>query len=81
MEKLLKKGQQEDRILSAAISCALCIQLGDGESLKIFDTLKPILISLINDDSVSPSARASVSTPIRNTFYSCDNFFHKINLL
>lgn len=64
VEKLLKKGQQEDRILSAAISCALCIQLGDGESLKIFDTLKPILISLINDDSVSPSARASAASAL-----------------
>ena len=64
MEKLLKKGQKEDRILSSAISCALCIQLGEGESLKVFTTLKPILITMINDESVSPSARASVSRKI-----------------
>lgn len=61
IEKLLKKGQKEDRILSSAISCALCIQLGGGDSARAFTTLKPILISLIGDDTVSPAARASVS--------------------
>lgn len=64
VEKLLKKGQKEDRVLSSAISCALCIQLGEGESLKVFTTLKPILISMINDESVSPSARASAASAL-----------------
>ena len=52
VEKLLKKGQKEDRILSSAICCALCVQLGDGESLSVFTTLKPVLINVVNDEAV-----------------------------
>lgn len=61
VEKLLKKGQKEDRVLSSNIACALCIQLGEGESLRVFTTLKPILITIINDDTVAPSARGSAA--------------------
>lgn len=64
IEKLIKKGQKEDRVLSAGIACALCIQLGEGESLRVFTTLKPILIAVINDDTVSPLARASAASAL-----------------
>lgn len=63
-EKLLKKGNQEDRNLSSGIVSALCIQLGEGESTQVFTTVKPILISLIADASVSPIARASAASAL-----------------
>ena len=44
VEKLLKKGQTEDRVLSSAIACALCVQLGDGESLKVSYSLKQLIM-------------------------------------
>lgn len=64
VEKLMKRGQTEDRIYASSIASALCVQLGEGESERVFTTLKPILIPLINDDSVSSSARAAMASAL-----------------
>lgn len=61
IEKLVKRGQGQDRIFACQIACLLCIQLNEGDSTKVFTTLKPALITLINDDSLAASVRAEVS--------------------
>jgi len=61
LEKLMKRGTARDRVLASEICCLFCLQVGEEDSTKLFTTLKPILISLVNDDAVSPDERAAVS--------------------
>ena len=64
LEKLIKRGQPRDRILASEIACLFCVQLGEDDSTKLFSVLKPVLISIVTDDSISPDERAAV----RNSF-------------
>ena len=56
----MKRGQQLDRVLASEICCLFCLQVGDEDSTKLFDTLKPTLLALISDDTISPMERAAV---------------------
>ena len=55
-------GTPEDRVLASSIAALLCVQLGAGsESQVVFKTLKPHLITVIQDKTAVSAARASVS--------------------
>ena len=55
-------GTPEDRVLASSIAALLCVQLGAGsESQVVFKTLKPHLITVIQDKTAASAARASVS--------------------
>ena len=55
-------GSKEDRVLGSSIAVLLCVQLGAGsESEAVFKTLKPHLITVIQDQTAGSAARASVS--------------------
>ncbi|XP_012561039.1 interferon-related developmental regulator 2 isoform X1 [Hydra vulgaris] len=64
VEKLLKKGQPEDCIISSDISSILCIQLGVADASHIFTTLKSIFINILGDESASPLVRASAASAL-----------------
>ena len=54
-------GSKEDRVLGSSIAVLLCVQLGAGsESEAVFKTLKPHLITIIQDQTAGSAARASV---------------------
>jgi len=69
VEKLLKRGQSADRVLCCSLSCALCIQIGEHESLQVFSTLKPVLSNLCNDETLPPATRASAATALALTCF------------
>ena len=49
-------------MLASSIAALLCVQLGAGsESQVVFKTLKPHLITVIQDKTAASAARASVS--------------------
>ena len=55
-------GTPEDRVLASSIAALLCVQLGAGsESQVVFKTLKPHLITVIQDKTAASAARSSVS--------------------
>jgi len=64
LEKLMKRGTGRDRVLGSAVACLFCLQVGEDDSTKLFDAMKPILLTLINDDSVSPDERAAACTAL-----------------
>lgn len=54
-------GSLEDRVLASSIAALLCVQLGAGsESQVVFKTLKPHLITVIQDKTAGSAARSSV---------------------
>jgi len=54
-------GTPEDRVLASSIAALLCVQLGAGpESQDVFKTLKPHLITVIQDKTASSAARSNV---------------------
>ena len=58
-------GSREERVLGSSIAVLLCIQLGAGsESEAVFKTLKPHLITVIQDQTAGSAVRGSV----RNLF-------------
>lgn len=59
--KLLGSG--EEQVIAATVFALLCIQLGGGdEAEEGFKMLRPVLTSLLIDNSASIAARQSVST-------------------
>ena len=60
LEKLMKRGNQLDRVLASEICSLFCLQVGDEESTKLFYALKSTLLSLISDETISPMERAAV---------------------
>lgn len=62
IEKGLKKGRAEEQGAAAQLAPLLCVQLGAGEgSEEVCKTLKPILLTVANDKSIPPTARAKVN--------------------
>lgn len=62
IERSLRKGRSEEQGAAATLAPLLCVQLGVGEaSEEICRNLKPILLTVATDKSVSPVARAKVS--------------------
>lgn len=65
IEKCVKRGTPEDRVLASSIAALLCVQLGAGsESQVVFKTLKPHLITVIQDKTAASAARASCGTAL-----------------
>lgn len=65
IEKCVKRGTTEDRVLASSIAALLCVQLGVGtESQFVFKTLKPHLITVIQDKTAMPVARSSCATAL-----------------
>ena len=71
----MKRGQQLDRVLASEICCLFCLQVGDEDSTKLFNALKPTLLSLISDDTISSIERAAVSVIVSEIF--CIYFYLK----
>jgi len=63
-EKLLKRGQAGDKAAAAALGSLLCIQLGASSSLHVYQTLKPLLITVMNDPSQAMAARSSCASAL-----------------
>eukprot|EP00795_Rhopilema_esculentum_P000022 gene22-9620_t len=66
VERLLKRGdvfdiacQTADKAAVANLGSLLCLQLGAANSLNVYRTLKPLLVTVINDTAQSFSARSS----------------------
>ncbi|XP_004715237.1 interferon-related developmental regulator 2 isoform X2 [Echinops telfairi] len=58
LEKCLKRGKGEEQALAAAVGGLLCVQLGPGpKGEMLFRSLQPSLLSLLSDNTASPSAR------------------------
>lgn len=73
---LLFIGSREDRVLGSSIAILLCVQLGAGsESEAVFKTLKPHLITVIQDQTAGSSVRASVRTHHSLPAVSTASFF------
>lgn len=65
IERCVKRGSREDRVLGSSIAILLCVQLGAGsESEAVFKTLKPHLITVIQDQTAGSSVRASCVTAL-----------------
>ena len=62
---LLLIGTKEDRVLASSIAVLLCVQFGAGsESEDVFRSMKPHLITVIQDQTAGSVARASVRKTI-----------------
>ena len=60
-------GTTPDRVLASSIAALLCVQLGAGsESQVVFKTIKPHLITVIQDKTAASAARSSVSIAANN---------------
>lgn len=60
LERSLKKGSGEEQAAAATVFALLCIQLGGGdEAEEGFKMLRPVLTSLLIDNSASMAARQS----------------------
>ena len=58
-------GTKEDRVLASSIAVLLCVQFGAGsESEDVFRSMKPHLITVIQDQTAGSVARASVRKTI-----------------
>ncbi|KXJ24553.1 interferon-related developmental regulator 2 [Exaiptasia diaphana] len=60
VERCLKRGQNEDKVLGSHLASLVCIQLGAGtDSENFFRALKPLFMSVIQDPTVHANARGS----------------------
>ncbi|XP_057686290.1 interferon-related developmental regulator 2 isoform X1 [Corythoichthys intestinalis] len=60
LERSLKKGNAEEQAMAATVFALLCIQLGGGEeAAEGFNMLRPILTSILIDNTASMTARQS----------------------
>ncbi|KAM8829684.1 interferon-related developmental regulator 2 isoform 1-T1 [Synchiropus picturatus] len=60
LERSLKKGGGEEQALAATVFTLLCIQLGGGdEAAEGFKMLRPMLTTILNDNTASIMARQS----------------------
>ena len=58
-------GTKEDRVLASSIAVLLCVQFGAGsESEDVFRSMKPHLITVVQDQTAGSVARASVRKTI-----------------
>lgn len=63
IERSLKKGRGGEQASAAQLAALLCIQLGVSDLTdQVCQDLKPLLTFMILDTSVSPVARAKVSS-------------------
>ncbi|KAJ8945113.1 hypothetical protein NQ318_001578 [Aromia moschata] len=72
IERSVKKGGELEKAAAAELATIVCVQLGtDDASEEICKTLKPVLLTTICDNSVSPTARAKCCIALGNiTFLS-----------
>ncbi|XP_035675533.1 interferon-related developmental regulator 2-like isoform X1 [Branchiostoma floridae] len=60
VERCLKKGKGEEQALAASVGSLLCVQLGSREGCEeIYNNLKPVMITIMNDKSAAATARAA----------------------
>lgn len=65
IEKCVKRGTKEDRVLASSIAVLLCVQFGAGsESEDVLRSMKPHLITVIQDQTAGSVARASCATAL-----------------
>ena len=64
IERSLRKGRGTEQGASAELAPLLCVQLGVDASDEVATSLKPVLISTANDNSVSALARAKCCTSL-----------------
>lgn len=61
IERSFRKGRSEEQAAAAILAPLLCVQLGVGDaSEKVCQDLKPLLLTIANNKSVSFDARAKV---------------------
>ncbi|XP_020629462.1 interferon-related developmental regulator 1-like [Orbicella faveolata] len=86
IEKCVKRGTPEDRVLASSIAALLCVQLGAGsESQVVFKTLKPHLITVIQDKTAASASRSSCGTALALCCFIAsedpDELFECLNVL
>ncbi|KAM9828464.1 interferon-related developmental regulator 2 isoform X1 [Syngnathus typhle] len=60
LERSLKKGSAEEQVAAATVFALLCIQLGGGdEAMEGFNMLRPVLTSILIDNTAAMAARQS----------------------
>ncbi|XP_074620579.1 interferon-related developmental regulator 1-like [Acropora palmata] len=65
IERCLKRGSREDRVLGSSIAVLLCVQLGAGSDGEIvFKTLKPYFITVIQDQTAGFVARGNCASAL-----------------
>ncbi|KAK2563542.1 Interferon-related developmental regulator 1 [Acropora cervicornis] len=65
IERCLKRGSREDRVLGSSIAVLLCVQLGAGSDGEIvFKTLKPHFITVIQDQTAGFVARGNCASAL-----------------
>uniref|UniRef100_UPI00398F4539 interferon-related developmental regulator 1 isoform X5 n=1 Tax=Pristiophorus japonicus TaxID=55135 RepID=UPI00398F4539 len=65
IERCLKKGKSEEQCVAAQVASLLCIQLGSSiESEEVFKSLRPILKTILTDESVSVQTRRACATSL-----------------
>ena len=75
-------GTPEDRVLASSIAALLCVQLGAGpESQDVFKTLKPHLITVIQDKTASSAARSNVRISRDQLLFCNDDIRWKVMCL
>lgn len=65
IEKCLKKGKSNEQTAAANLATSLCIQLR-GDSDDLYSDIKPILVTLMTDNSASSTTRISAASTLGN---------------
>lgn len=83
IERALKKGDSQEIIIAAKLTTSLCIQLGAYDTTEvIWENFKPILMTIANDHTASPNARAECCWALGiNQFLACDDDLDSLQLL
>ena len=58
-ERSLRRGKSSEQILAARLCALLCIQLG-GDCSETYSKIRPLLLTVCCDVTVSPLSRAAV---------------------
>lgn len=62
IEKSLKKGGGDEKVAAAELATVLCVQMGNDEAVEeICRLLKPVLLTMVCDNTLAPLIRAKVS--------------------
>ena len=64
LEKSIRKGSTEDRVICCSITSLICVHLGRKESIEVFTLLKPILRSILHDSTSASALRASSASTL-----------------
>ncbi|KAF6024932.1 IFRD1 [Bugula neritina] len=79
LERSLKRGKGEEQAISASALMLLSVQLGlteEGEAL--FNSIKPLLLSLLLDPSASVAARTQCAEAVGLCGFICANDIHVV---